>query len=348
MRSSLDLRIALLLAWLHLTVTGVACFAQADPETKPVTAGQEWVAAGTLPGDSTHIYSLAFGPGAVLVSGDAQFIRVWDVQTKQELPFFRPRQHQGLPFTAVTYSPNDDWVSFRGLNQIHLAFGERWLKEGRPVDYGIGIRGDALGPLNIAADGKTYAFNSPRNKSVVEIKVHEFDNKLMKQSLIAACRGHEGDVNCAAFSPNVKLLATGGQDKTIRLWDAGTGQQRALLEGHTDAVSVVEFSPNGELLASGGKDGRIHFWNVATRTSMAMTTSKTAIRCLTFAPEGKLLAAGDEEGIVRILGVEKAKPNAVLTDHAGTVFCVAFNRKGDLLASGGNDKVIRLWKSQSP
>ncbi|MDB5345175.1 MAG: hypothetical protein JWP89_3552 [Schlesneria sp.] len=106
MRSPLDFRAALLLIGLLFAATDLACLAQTDPAMEQAAAGQEWGAAGTITGYSTHIYSLAFGPGPVLVSGDAQFVRVWDVETKQEQPFYKPRLHLGRPFTAITYSPN--------------------------------------------------------------------------------------------------------------------------------------------------------------------------------------------------------------------------------------------------
>jgi len=349
MRSTVDSRMAFVLSLLQFAAACPLCFAQADPAEKRDVADQGWVAAGTITGYDSHIYSLAFGPGPILVSGDANFVRVWDVETKQEQSFYKPPLKYATTITAITYSPHDDWVSFRGLREYHLACGEKWLKNGRPIDIGFGVRGESLSPLAIASDGKTYALRSQAAKKyVVDVIRHEFDVNPSRRMRVASCRGHEGDVDCAAFSPDLKLLATGSQDKTVRLWETATGEQLAVLTGHTDAVSAVEFSPNGDFIATGGKDGCIRFWDVGTRTEKGMTQGKSGVRCLSFAPDSKSLASGDEEGILRILSVEDSAPKAIMTDHAGTVFCVAFNRKGDLLASGGQDKVIRLWKNRSP
>lgn len=348
MRSTAGSRMIVLMMWLAIAAAIPECPAQSDPAQKPDEAGAGWVAAGTITGFDSHIYSLAFGPGSILVSGDARFVRVWNVETKLELPFYKPPLKDATAITAITYSPNDDWVSFRGPNDLHLASGERCIKDGRPVDYGHGTRGDGISPFAIASDGKTYARRSlTGNKDVVDVYLYDFRSNPIQNMRLASCRGHTGPVECAAFAPNRKLLATGSQDKTVRLWDPATGQSLAILAGHTDEVSVVEFSPDGRLLATGGKDGRIQFWDVATRTERGMIQGKTAIRCLSFAPDSKSLAAGDDEGLLRIVNVEAAKTSAVKTDHAGTVFCVAFSRTGDVLASAGQDKQIRLWKKPS-
>jgi WD40 repeat protein len=77
-------------------------------------------------------------------------------------------------------------------------------------------------------------------------------------------QGHAGLVGSVAFSPDGKTLASGSQNRTIKLWDVATGEEQATLKGHTDMVLSVAFSPDGKTLASGSMDKTIKLWDVAT------------------------------------------------------------------------------------
>jgi serine/threonine protein kinase len=76
--------------------------------------------------------------------------------------------------------------------------------------------------------------------------------------------GHEGEVLCVAFSVDGALLASGGADRTIRLWRCEDGEELTCWTGHTDKVQSLAFSPDGRTVYSGGADGKLRRWFVPT------------------------------------------------------------------------------------
>ena len=78
-----------------------------------------------------------------------------------------------------------------------------------------------------------------------------------------------------AVAPDGSWLASGGEDGTVRIWDAATGRERAVLTGHTSAVAAVAVAPDGSWLASGGEDGTVRIWDAATGRERAVLTGHT-------------------------------------------------------------------------
>jgi hypothetical protein len=126
-----------------------------------------------------------------------------------------------------------------------------------------------------------------------------------------------------AFSPDGALLASGGSGgQTVKLWDAGTGQELRSLKGHTDHVMCVAFSPDGALLASGGDDGTVKVWDAGTGQELLTFNTGPVfsvafgpggagfirpVLSVAFSPDGARLAGGTSVWDARLLGPPDAE-----------------------------------------
>ena len=146
-----------------------------------------------------------------------------------------------------------------------------------------------------------------------------------------------------AFSSDRKTLASGSEDKTVRLWDTEKRAKIAALKGHEASVASVAFSPDGKTLASGSYDGTIRFWNPDTgQEHLTFTTGHTEwIKAVAFAENGVTLATAAFTGIVEIWNLKTAQELTTFTetknDLAGPV---AFSHDATRFASRGGSGTI--------
>jgi hypothetical protein len=108
-------------------------------------------------------------------------------------------------------------------------------------------------------------------------------------------------VQTLAFSPDSRLLASGGWDYSIVLWDTQTRQRIGQpLLGHTNGINTLAFSPDGQILASGGRDQRIILWDVATGQPFGtpLTGHEFGVYNLVFSPDGRWMASTDAYQII--------------------------------------------------
>ena len=105
-------------------------------------------------------------------------------------------------------------------------------------------------------------------------------------------RGHEGDANFVNFSPDGKLLASGGDDGAVVLWDAATGNRLSSLGEHNDWVTCVLFTPDGRRVVSGGRGGILKLWDIQTGTEQALPSPGWSIEGMAIAPDGRTLLTG--------------------------------------------------------
>ncbi|WP_432842141.1 hypothetical protein [Dactylosporangium sp. CA-092794] len=169
--------------------------------------------------------------------------------------------------------------------------------------------------------------------------------------------GH--DINTSAFTPDGRFLMTGGDDRTIRVWDLTTPHRARIattLPAQDEDVESLRITPDGKLLVSGAYDGSVGLWDLADEGSPRLLGSFRADAddpLLVAAPsrDGRVLATAGLSGRITLWDIVDPRRPArlsVLTGHTDVVQSLEFAPGGRLLASGSDDGTARLWDVVNP
>ena len=265
--------------------------------------------------------SVIFSRDGKLVASGGQALRLWNVQTGEEVESFDIRVN------SLAFSPDG----------ICIAAGE-----GRDIDE---EDSDGRGSYNIRVINLLLAKASYFHTHMFIPSGGEGIKLLKGEVPPSPFEGHEFYVNSVAYSPDGKQIASSSKCGDVRVWDVSTGESRTFDASYSDMEEwsyPVAFSPDGTKLVS---DTTLFNLSTGSRTRFAFKFDEIRrfVNSIAFSADGRFFASGSFGGAFQIWDTSAHQIIADLVGHIGYVSSVDFFPDGKQIMSASEDGTIRVW-----
>ena len=278
-----------------------------------------------LRGHDATVQCVVFSPdGRLLASSAKEHARLWNIEDRKEIAAFK---HTAI-VESIAFSQDGKTLACVDDNRVRL-----WDTRRRKA---VSVLGEAPA---------TYEANTGENV-ILRFLIRVIDSFLGNPPTNLPVH-YTSTIQSIAFSPDGKLLVSGGIDNTVRLWDVGGRREIITHEPYQNEADYtnfesVAFSPTGKMFASAGWHNEIHLWSATDHKLIGTLNTEEYVEALAFHPDGRFLAAGVMARI-RVWDVESQAELAPLEGSLGRVNTIAFSSDGNTLVGSAGHGVIRVW-----
>ncbi|MDZ7955912.1 NB-ARC domain-containing protein [Nostoc sp. DedQUE09] len=300
------------------------------------------------------VWSVSFSPdGQQLVSGsDDQTVRLWNLQGK----CLRVLKGHTQSVYAVHFAPDQQTLASSSSDTTIRIWD---VSNGNCLSV---LQGHTSGVrcVRFSPDGQLLA-SGCQDGSIRLWSAHLSHDQHPKPHFINSSakllHGHTDFVWDIAFSPDGRLLVSGGRDGTLRLWNVKDGQSIYVLEGHKHDVYGLAISADNQLLVSAGKDHTVRLWNLQSGRNLKTLRGYTGgIHSLSLSSDDQILASSGQNEMIQLWHLQldgnlpqlqPYKTFSSSTRWISSLSNVSFSPDNLTLAINRHDESIALWNIQT-
>lgn len=292
---------------------------------------------------SADVWSVAFSSdNKYLASGGTDFNAfVFDIKKAMESSSFGPAPGFGGGWSAISTDKKTVAANQMISQKLNHTIYDVESKSTRFV-----LSKESLQIGTFSPDGSTLAtgtingeivfFNTANGAEIRRFKAHE-----RPASIADAMRA-------IAFSPDGKLLISGGNDNFVKVWNAETAEFVRELYRFESYVSRIAISPDSRKIVAASYDTTSKLFDLQTGAIIAdLGKQPKPILSIEFAPDGKTFVTGGADGVIKIWQTSDGKLLDTLNGNAGFINALTFMPDGTRLASASGEGIIRLWDTET-
>jgi len=287
------------------------------------------------------IKAIAFSPDGTLlaVGADDGILRIVESDTGK-VKYTSPTRNARIE--KIAFAPNGKLVATGDSNSqvavYAVAAPNALAMVAQGVDsggvMGVAFTADSGAVFTSGGDSKARLIAGPKSDGTpgnATTRLKEFT-------------GHTGAVAGLAVVGDGSLLVTGGDDKSVRVWEAATGKQIRMLQGHLAKVTAVAARADGKQIASASDDGSVRVWDLnASDDHRALAEAEDSLWAVAFSPDGKRVAAAGADKSIRVYNPETGKLETTLKGAKSPITSLAFLPDSNRLIAAGGDQVVVVW-----
>lgn len=277
------------------------------------------------------VYTLAWSPDSTCIASGSKdkSVQIWNIRAREMLLDYRGHAH---PLSSTDWVLSVDWSH----DGHYIASGSTdetvrvWTPDGNDI---FTFQGHVHGMFDWRADSWV--------GWVLSVAWSPDGTR------IASSAGGYGRAGWRIMDA-VPVLDR-AYDKTVKVWDAMTGNNVSTYEGHDKSVTSVNWSPDGTRIASASRDTRVHIWNAAKPDpthALIYRGHTDRVNAVAWSPNGRLIASAGDDKTVRIWSPDtpnKMEDIRIYRGHTNRINTLTWSPDGTRIASAGDDQTIWVW-----